>query len=113
MGLIPLLEEGVAAAREYIAIGAFGAWDPRRANMELTGAAELAGREPFTTYQIRHSFASGLRQSGDVADIQDLYGHTNSETTKIYAAGRDEKHRDAIRNMRAADGRAANQNPSQ
>ena len=82
--------------------------------MELTEAAELAGREPFTTYQIRHSFASGLRQSGaDVADIQDLYGHTNSETTKIYAPAAMKKHRDAIRNMRAADGRAAHQKPSQ
>ena len=37
-----------------------------------------------TTYQIRHSFAAGLRRAGtDVADIQDLYGHTLPETTMI------------------------------
>ena len=57
----------------------------------------MAGREPFTTYQIRHSFACGLRQSGaDIADIQDLYGQTNAETTKIYAPAQLEKHRKAI-----------------
>ena len=101
---IPLLEEGLRAARQFIDTDAFGKWKTEPANKALAKAAEMAGRKPFTTYQIRHSFASGLRQSGaDVADIQDLYGHTNPETTKIYAPAALEKHRKAIGRLRAAD----------
>ena len=50
----------------------------------------------------------GLRQSGaDVADIQDIYGHTNPQTTKIYAPKDLKKQQKAIRQLQAADGRAA------
>ena len=105
---VPLLEEGIAAARDFIAIGAFGEWKSGPANRELAKAATRAGRPAFTTYQIRHSFATGLRQSGaDIADIQDLYGHVHAEMTKIYAPAQMEKHREAIERLRAADGTAA------
>ena len=101
---IPLLEEGLRAARQFIDMDAFGEWRTEPANEALAKAAGMAGRKPFTTYQIRHSFACGLRQSGaDVADIQDLYGHTDAETTKIYAPSQLEKHRKAIGRLRAAD----------
>ena len=100
---VPLLEEGVAAARDYIALDAFGEWRTQKANKELAKAAKAAGREAFTTYRIRHSFAAGLRQTGaDVADIQDLYGHTNAETTKIYAPAAMKKHKAAIERLRDA-----------
>ena len=105
---VPLLEEGIAAARDFIAIGAFGEWKTDRANRELAKAATRAGRPAFTTYQIRHSFATGLRQSGaDIADIQDLYGHMNAEMTKIYAPAQIRKHREAIERLRVADGTGA------
>ena len=105
---VPLLEEGVAAARAFITIGAFGTWSAEAANRELAQAAREAERPAFTTYQIRHSFATGLRQSGaDIADIQDLYGHMNAEMTKIYAPAQMEKHREAIERLRAADGKGA------
>ena len=108
---IPLLEEGLRAAQQFIDIDAFGEWKTEPANKALAKAAEMAGRKPFTTYQIRHSFASGLRQSGaDVADIQDLYGHTNPETTKIYAPSQLKKHREAIGRLRAADKEGADEN---
>ena len=59
----------------------------------------------FTTYQIRHSFAAGLRRAGtDVADIQDIYGHTRSETTMIYAPPELAKQRAALERLRRADG---------
>ena len=110
---IPLLEEGLRAARQFIDIDAFGEWKTEPANKALAKAAERAGRKPFTTYQIRHSFASGLRQSGaDVADIQDLYGHTDPETTKMYAPSQLEKHREAIGRLRAADEEGAEENAS-
>ena len=94
LAAVPLMEEGLRAARQFIDIDAFGEWKTEPANKALAKAAEMAGRKRFTTYQIRHSLACGLRQSGaDLADIQNLYGHTNPETTKIYAPSQLEKHR--------------------
>ena len=67
-------------------------------------AAHKANRDPFTVYQIRHSFATWLRHAdADLADIRDLYGHTDAETTRIYAAPTLAKQRDAIRKLRAVD----------
>ena len=38
------------------------------------------------TYKIRHSFAAGPRRgAADVADIENLYGPTQPETSMIYA----------------------------
>ena len=74
---VPLVPEGVAAARAFLDTEAFGPWPPSSVNRALARAARRAGRPAFTTYQVRHSFAAGLRCAGtDVADIQDLYGHT-------------------------------------
>ena len=102
--VIPLLEEGVAAATEFMALNAYGAWRTEGANRALAKAAHEARRKPFTTYQIRHSFAAALRQTGaDVADIQKLYGHTNPQTTEIYAPAAMTKHREAIERVRAAE----------
>ena len=54
--------------------------------------------------EIRHSFGAGLRRSGtDVADIQDLYGHTSPETTMIYAPRELSKHRAAMEPLRQSD----------
>ena len=110
---VPLLEEGLRAARQFIDTDAFGEWKTPPANKALAKAAEMAGRKPFTTYQIRHSFACGLRQSGtDLADIQNLYGHTNPKMTEIYAPSQLEKHQEAIGRLRAADEKRAGKNAS-
>ena len=83
--------------------------DPHRgragaADKALELAAGKAGRPGFTVYQIRHSFATGLRRTGsDVADIQDLYGHTDPETTMIYAPPQLQKHAEAIARLERAD----------
>ena len=105
---IPLDKEGMAAALNFIKADAFGKWKTEGANKALTKAAKAAGHERFTTYQIRHSFAMGLRESGtDVADIQNMYGHTNPKTTEIYAQSGLKKKQKAIENLRRADENAA------
>ena len=101
---VPLVPEGVAAAGAFLDAQAFGPWPRSSVNRALARAARRAGRPPFTTYQIRHSFAAGLRRAGtDVADIQDLYGHTRPETTMIYAPPELAKHFDALERLRRTD----------
>ena len=94
---VPLVPEGVAAARAFLAANAWSSWSCPSANKALARAAARAGVEPFTVYVIRHAFASALRHTGaDVADIQDLYGHTDPATTRIYARESLAKHFVAI-----------------
>ncbi len=104
LAAIPLVGEGLDAARDFMAIRAYGRWSCPSANKALERAAGKAGRPVFTVYQIRHSFATGLRRTGsDVADIQDLYGHTDPETTMIYAPPQLQKHAAAIARLERAD----------
>ena len=104
LAAVPLVEEGVQAARDFVALGAFGSWPCPSANKALARAARHAQRPAFTVYAIRHSFAAGLRRTGtDVADIQDLYGHTNPRTTVIYAPPQLVKHQAAIARLRALE----------
>ena len=104
LAAIPLVGDGLDAARAFVAIGAYGRWSCASANRALRGAARRAGRPAFTVYQIRHAFATGLRRTGsDVADIQDLYGHTDPETTMIYAPPQLLKHAAAIARLQRAD----------
>ncbi len=98
---VPLVPEGVAAARAFLDAEAFGPWPRSSVNRALAAAARRARRPVFTTYRIRHSFAAGLRRAGtDVADIQDLYGHTRPETTMIYAPPELAKHLAALERLR-------------
>ena len=101
---VPLVPQGVAAARAFLDAEAFGPWPRSSVNRALAAAARRAGRPVFTTYQIRHSFAAGLRRAGtDVADIQDLYGHSRPETTMIYAPPELAKHHAALERLREND----------
>ena len=98
---IPLVDDALAAVRDFMAVDAFGPWSTQSANKAIQAAAQKAGRMPFTVYQIRHSFATWLRHAGaDLADIQDLYGHADVATTRIYAAPTLAKQRDAIQRLR-------------
>ena len=101
LAAIPLVEEGLDAARDFLAREAFGSWSCPSANKALARATREAQRPAFTVYAVRHSFAAGLRRTGaDVADIQDLYGHTNPSTTMIYAPPELVKHQAAIARLR-------------
>ena len=101
LAAVPLVDEALATTRAFIAAEAFGTWSTPSANKLIRTAARKAKLAPFTVYQIRHSFATWLRHAGaDLADIQDLYGHTDPTTTRIYAAPTLAKQRDAIRRLR-------------
>ena len=101
LAAIPLVEDALAAVGDFMTTHAFGPWSTQSANKAIRGAARKAGREPFTVYQIRHSFATWLRHAGaDLADIQDLYGHAHPTTTRIYATPTLVKQRDAIQRLR-------------
>ena len=103
LAAVPLVEEGLAAALDFIERRTWGAWSCSSANKLLAAAATAAGVEPFTVYQIRHSFSAALRRAGvDVADIQELYGHTDPRTTKIYAPPWLPRHLEAIGRLRPA-----------
>ena len=100
---VPLVGAGLAAAREFVALGAWGAWSCSAANKAIGIAARKASRPTFTVYQIRHSFATALRGAGaDLADVRDLYGHVDESTTRIYAVPTLAKHRDAIGRLASA-----------
>ena len=104
LAAVPLVDEAVTAARAFIAADAFSPWSCPSANKAIRVAARKANCDPFTVYQIRHSFATWLRHAGaDLADIRDLYGHTDADTTRIYAAPTLAKQRNAIRRLRAVD----------
>ena len=106
LSIVPLAQEGLAAAHAFIDIDAFGTWSRGSANRMLETAAERANRKPFTLHQIRHSFAAALRRSGtDLADISDMMGHTNPEVTQIYAPTDLEKLERSIQRLRNPDDR--------
>ena len=101
---VPLVPEGIAAAHAFLDARAFGPSSRGSANKALRAAARRADRLAFTVYQIRHSFAAGLRRAGtDVADIQDLYSHTSPETTMIYAPPELRRRAGARDDARATD----------
>ncbi len=112
---IPLVDDGLIAARAFVAADAFGPWScasantalilaARRANAARAAAGRSARVTPFTVYTLRHTFAAALRRTGaDVADIQDLYGHMDPDVTRIYAPPALAKHLAAIERLRAAD----------
>ena len=101
---IPLVPEGIAGARVFLEAQPFEPWSRRSANKALRAAARRAGPSEFTVYRIRHSVAAGLRRSGtDVADIQDMYGHTSPEITVICAPPELAKDRAALERRRQND----------
>ena len=102
--MVPLVPEGRTAAEAFLDADAFRPWSCSSANKALARAAEKARVERFSVYAIRHSFAAGLRHTGaDVADIQDLYGHMDPKTTRIYARESLTKHLQAIARLRKPD----------
>jgi integrase len=83
---IPLLAEAaVQAAEDFISWKAFGRWSCPSANKALALACKAAGTPVFNLYVVKHSVASHLRQRADLADVQDVLGHTDPRTTAIYA----------------------------
>ncbi len=96
----PLNQSGVTAWRELIAIGAQGKFSTSSMWKSWTRACKRAGVEPFNPYRLRHSYASDLRRAGaDLADIQEILGHTSPKTTQRYAAPSNEKLTALVRKL--------------
>ena len=52
----------------------------------VKGCAVLAGLDHFTPHWFRHAFAiKMLKDTGNLAMVQDLLGHASPTTTRIYA----------------------------
>jgi integrase len=121
----PLSPEGVAAAEEFLAVGAWCKMQPdgstkdwtTSANRLLANACAELAVAPFTVYQIRHSFLRAVRAAGaDLADVQELGGHTDARTTKIYAPVVEPKLVAAVMRLSSASAPASaatNEQPAQ
>ena len=83
----PLTADGVAAFELFIERGAFGEFSRSSLYKSWQLACEEAGVPFFSPYRLRHTYATVLRAGGmDLADVQQLVGHTSSRTTERYAA---------------------------
>lgn len=134
--MFPLTEEGEAVARQFIRVDAF--WrppvdkaspqvdakngsicQPRRrrqtwscpsAYKRIVAAAKALGEPPFTVYQIKHSFASALLQTGtDASVIQEMLGHADIKSTLVYARAVRATHVQALDRLRLDDRRRYDQ----
>ena len=83
----PLTPGGVAAFRLFVNSGAQGPFSVSAFDKSWLRACQDAGVDRFNPYKLRHSYATLLRRGGmDLADVQELLGHTDSKTTARYAA---------------------------
>ena len=106
---VPLVPEGVAAARAFLDAGAFGPW-PRSSVKPRARQGRAQGRPG----SVHHLPDPPLVRGGTAPapgltwpDIQDLYGHTRPETTMIYAPPELAKHRAALERLRRDDASGA------
>jgi len=82
----PLTEQGVAAFRLFIEKNAFGKFSQSSVYKSWKLACEDAAVPFFNPYKLRHTWATTLRAGGmDLADVQELIGHTSAKTTARYA----------------------------
>lgn len=57
----------------------------KKINKGIHEICDSLGMEPFTTYNIRHTYVSLMISKGATAEqMMSLLGHKNVETTKIY-----------------------------
>jgi integrase len=80
-------------------------WSCPAAYKRIVAAAKAVGEAPFTVYTIKHSFASGLRHGDRPRRHQDMLGHADIASTRIYAPAVQAKHVQAIDRLRADDAR--------
>jgi integrase len=82
----PLTADGVDAFKLFIDRKAFGEFSQSSVYKSWKLACDDAGVPFFNPYRLRHTYATTLRAEGmDLADVQELVGHTSSKTTARYA----------------------------
>jgi integrase len=101
---VPLNDRGVAAWRSFIDANAWGSYDKNllRKSFQRACRAESRARklplEAVRVYDLRHSVATAyLRAGADLADVQDMLGHTTPRMTRRYAPLQREKLHAAAR----------------
>ena len=82
----PLTAEAVEAFRLFIDKDVFGKFSASSVYKSWKLACEEAAVPFFNPYRLRHTYATTLRAGGmDLADVQELVGHTSAKTTARYA----------------------------
>jgi len=82
----PLTADGVDALKLFIEQDAFGRFSQSSVYKSWKQACEDAEIPFFNPYRLRHTWATTLRAGGmDLADVQELIGHTSARTTERYA----------------------------
>lgn len=82
----PLTERGVEAFQLFIEKNAFGPFSQSSIHKSWKLACMDADVPFFNPYRLRHTWATTLRAGGlDLADVQELIGHTSARTTERYA----------------------------
>ncbi len=88
----PLTADGVTALTMFIDHNAFGPFSQSALYKTWKSACADAAVPFFNPYRLRHTYATTLRAGGmDLADVQQLVGHTSARTTERYAAVAPEK----------------------
>jgi integrase len=83
--LQPLTMDGILALRLFERVGAEGPFSTSSFYKSWHLTCEQAGVPKFKPYSLRHTFGSLARRYADLADVQELMGHTSSKTTARYA----------------------------
>ena len=93
MRLVPLPPTAITAWRTFAAVNAWGRYDRAilRKSLKAACRAEALARgipvpPAIRSYDLRHSIATALLRAGaDLADVQDMLGHTTTRMTRRYA----------------------------
>ncbi len=84
--VVPLLEDGVEALREFDRLNVYGRVSNRRLWEQVRQAGKRIGEPNVRPYDLRHSFATLMYEAtGDLSTTAHLLGHTNTQTTRRYA----------------------------
>ena len=103
MRTVPLTASGVAAWRAFIAAKAWGPYDRNTLRKSIQAACRAEARAQgipapigLRAYDLRHTVATAMLRAGaDLADVQDMLGHTTTRMTRRYAPFQREKLRAA------------------
>lgn len=82
---IPASARCLAAARQLVKLGGFPDDEGAQFKRRVQVAAKKASVEPFTAYDLRHTYATCcLRAGAALRDVQEWMGHASIRTTEKY-----------------------------